>query len=100
MLDPMKLFLFMILFFVLMFLVAMIPSVTGFMIWMVYETYSDGKKLRKMQENPIHDVQWNERWNKLSRDKKNHTRMLLFSAAGAVFLVLMLIATVIGMYNV
>ena len=95
--EPTYLFLFMILFFVMMFLIAMIPPVIGFMIWMLYERYSDRKKLRKMQDNPIKDIQWNERWDRLSRDKKAHTTMLIFSAAGAAFLVLMMAVIIIWM---
>ncbi len=99
MFDPTYFFLFLILFFVMMFLIAMIPPVIGFMIWMAYETYSDGKKLRKMEVNPIRDIQWNERWNRLSRDKKAHTTMLIFSAAGAAFLVLIMAVIIIWMYS-
>lgn len=95
--EPTYLFLFMILFFVMMFLIAMIPPVIGFMIWMLYERYSDGKKLQKMLDNPIKDIQWNERWDRLSRDKKAHTTMLFFSAAGAAFLVLMMTVIIIWM---
>lgn len=93
-----RLMLLIIMFFVLLFVLAIIPAVAGFMIWMIYESCRDNQKIKKMQSGqvyPIGSPEWNDKMNSLQKGKKMHNRLLLFAVLGLALLIMLGVFSVV-----